>query len=180
MARITSYVGGARSGKSRLAVERALALGGRVVFVATLEPQDDEMRGRVEKHRRSRPESWLTVEAPRDLADALRTPGDARCTIVDCLTLWISNRLLAGETEHDILDAFNGVLAAARQSKGEVIFVSNEVGCGVVPESPLGRAFRDIAGLVNQRLAEASDEAYWVVCGRMIRIPSEETHVRPR
>ncbi len=171
MGRIIAYVGGARSGKSRLAVERAREFGDDVAFVATLEPQDDEMRARVERHRESRPASWSVLEAPRDVAGALgHLPPGAQCAVVDCLTLWISNLLLDDKGQDEILKAFDGVLAAAREAPAEVIFVSNEVGCGVVPERALGRAFRDVAGFVNQRLAAAADEAYWVVCGKAIKI----------
>jgi len=172
MGRIVAYVGGARSGKSRLAAERARAHGDAVAFVATLDPGDDEMRRRVEAHRRDRPASWRTVEAPRALAETIEELGRAplRCLLVDCLTLWISNRLCGGADPETILAEFDRVLAAARAAGAEAIFVSNEVGCGIVPEHPLGRAFRDVAGFVNQRLAAAADEAYWVVCGKAIRI----------
>ncbi len=170
MGRITAYVGGARSGKSRLALARARAFGDDVVFVATLQPKDDEMRARVERHRRARPDSWQTVKAPVDLARALRELPAVRCVVVDCLTLWTSNLLLDGRSETEVLDAFEDVIAAAREAPAEVIFVSNEVGCGIVPQSALGRRFRDVAGFVNQRLAEAADEAYWVVCGRPVRL----------
>jgi adenosylcobinamide kinase/adenosylcobinamide-phosphate guanylyltransferase len=170
MGRIAAYVGGARSGKSRLALARARAFGEDVAFVATLRPEDDEMRARVERHRRARPDSWRTVEGPVDLAPALRELPAAQCIVVDCLTLWVSNLLLDERTEAEVLEAFEDVLAAARKTPAEVIFVSNEVGCGIVPQSAIGRRFRDVAGLVNRRLAEAADEAYWVVCGRPVPI----------
>ncbi len=171
MGRIIAYVGGARSGKSRLAVERARSRGEAVVFVATLEPLDEEMRERIELHRRARPDSWTTVEAPRELARAIaEIPPRTGCVVVDCLTLWISNLLGDGRGEEAILGEFENVLAAARRSPAETIFVSNEVGCGVVPESAAGREFRDVAGLVNQRRVAAADEALWVVCGKAVGI----------
>lgn len=170
MGRVAAYVGGARSGKSRLALERARAFGDNVVFVATLVPGDDEMRSRVEAHRRTRPSSWETVEAPRDVARAVRDARGARCVLVNCLTLWLSNLLCDGADAETVLAGLDDAVAAARECPAEVILVSNEVGCGLVPETPLGRSFRDLAGLVNQRLADAADEAYWVVCGRAVRI----------
>lgn len=171
MGRIVAFVGGARSGKSRLALERAREYGEQVAFIATLEPLDDEMRARVEAHRRSRPSDWLVVEAPRELARALDDCGRrVRCVLVDCLTLWLSNMLCAGRDAESSLGELDRVLAAARSSPADAIFVSNDVGCGIVPENALARAFRDLAGLANQRLAQEADEAYWVVCGKAIRI----------
>lgn len=167
---IVALVGGARSGKSRLAVERARSAGDPVVFVATLEPLDEEMKERAEDHRRHRPPAWKTVEAPRELALALRGLSGAGCVIVDCLTLWVSNLLLSGSSPEAVVAAFDGVLEAARKLSGQVVFVSNEVGCGLVPGTPVGRTFRDCAGLVNQRLAAVADEAYFVVAGRMLDI----------
>jgi len=174
MGRVIAFVGGARSGKSRLALERAGSFGDAVAFVATLDLTDpncdNEMRERVEHHRRARPASWRTVLAPRDLAGAIRGLEDVRCCLVDCLTLWVSNLLCAGSDQEAILGAFDRVLEAARGSGAEVVFVSNEVGCGIVPENALARAFRDVAGLVNQSLVRAADEAYWVVAGKAISI----------
>jgi len=171
MGQIVAFVGGARSGKSGLAVERARSFGDAVAYVATLEPRDEEMRARIALHRRSRPAGWLPVEEPRELARALaELPGNVRCVIVDCLTLWLSNLLLDGRSERELLSAFEEVLAAARARDGETVFVANEVGCGIVPESALGRSFRDVAGLVNQHLVAAADEARWVVCGRAVAL----------
>ena len=151
--------GGARSGKSRWALERARKRGGRLVYIATAEALDDEMSGRIARHRAERESAFRTIEEPRELARAIRsTDGDA--LIVDCLTLWLANGM--GDVEDTI--------GAAKEHTGEVIFVTNEVGCGIVPDNALAREFRDLAGLVNQRFAEAADEVYWMVFGQALRV----------
>jgi adenosylcobinamide kinase/adenosylcobinamide-phosphate guanylyltransferase len=173
MGRITAYIGGARSGKSRLALQHAHTAGDDVAFVATCQPLDDEMRARVDRHRRERSKDWQTVECPIELAAALRSLSAPRCILVDCLTLWASNLLCAERSENEIFDAFADVLRAARELPGEVVFITNEVGCGVVPEHELGRRFRDVAGWINQRLGDAADDLYWVVCGRAVPLKRE-------
>ena len=161
---LTLLLGGARAGKSALAVRRARAFGGPVVFVATAEAGDAEMAERIARHREERDSAWATVEAPRDLAGALeRAPADA-CVIVDCLTLWVANRLDEGEAEIVRLAGEAAALAAARP--GPTIAVSNEVGMGVVPATPSGRLYRDVLGRVNAVWAEAASEAALVVAGR--------------
>lgn len=151
--------GGSRSGKSRWALDRARKRGGRLVFIATAEALDEEMAGRIAKHRAERGGEFQTIEEPLELARAIRSvQGDA--IVVDCLTLWLSN--VAG----DVDDA----ISAAQEHAGEVIFVTNEVGCGIVPDNALAREFRDRAGFVNQRFAEAADEVYWMVFGQPLRV----------
>ena len=151
--------GGARSGKSRWALERARKRGGRLVFIATAEALDEEMAGRIARHRADRGDEFATVEAPRELADAIRiAQGDA--IVVDCLTLWLANVMADSEE----------VIAAAKEHTAEVIVVTNEVGCGIVPDNALAREFRDRAGIVNQRFAEAADEVYWMVFGQPLRV----------
>ncbi|HSP70190.1 MAG TPA: bifunctional adenosylcobinamide kinase/adenosylcobinamide-phosphate guanylyltransferase [Bryobacteraceae bacterium] len=151
--------GGSRSGKSRWALDRARKRGGRLVFIATAESLDEEMAGRITKHRADRGEEFQTIEEPLELARAIRSvQGDA--IVVDCLTLWLSNG--AGDVEDAI--------SAAQEHTGEVIFVTNEVGCGIVPDNALAREFRDRAGFVNQRFAEAADEVYWMVFGQPLRV----------
>ena len=153
------YVGGARSGKSRLAVERARASGRPVVFVATAEPGDDEMIDRITRHRAERPPDWTTVEEPLDLAAALRdAPADAT-VIVDCLSLWVAN----GGGGDDAVDA-------ARARAALTIAVSNEVGLGIVPDNALARAYRDDLGRVNAAWVAAAAEAYLVVAGKTLRL----------
>ena len=162
-------LGGARSGKSSFA-EQLAKEGGRVLYVATAEALDDEMRLRIDHHRRQRPANWDTLEEPLALPSALATklPGYETC-LLDCLTLWISNRLLAREgdpgAEQEILAAASELLEVYEQSSATWIVVSNEVGLSVVPASPLGRTFRDVQGRVNQMFAARADRAYLLVAG---------------
>ncbi|HVU50774.1 MAG TPA: bifunctional adenosylcobinamide kinase/adenosylcobinamide-phosphate guanylyltransferase [Polyangia bacterium] len=166
--------GGARSGKSRFALARALALGEGGVFVATAEGSDDEMRARIARHREERGERLRTVEAPLDLPGALRRIFEedraADVVLVDCLTLWLSNLLVKGESADEALrrvEELRGVLARRRLP---IVLVTNEVGMGLVPETPLGRTFRDVAGLAHQRLARDADEVHVGVLGLMLRL----------
>jgi len=167
---LTLLLGGARSGKSTLAVRRARALGGPVVFVATGEALDGEMAERIARHRAERDAGWSTVEAPVDLAGALRgLPADA-CAIVDCLSLWVANLLQRDLGEADVvgLAVETGQLAAARPAP--TIAVSNEVGMGVVPPYELGRRYRDVLGRVNATWAELAADAALVVAGRALAL----------
>lgn len=169
--RLCLVTGGARSGKSRFAERRLdeLAPGGPWRYIATAEPLDDEMRARIAHHRARRGEKWRTTEAPRALADALRAPAEA-AVLVDCITIWLSNRILDGADDEALLAAADEVAAAARQSGLPVVFVTNEVGAGIVPEHALARRFRDVAGWVNQRLAAACDEVFLVAAGLPLRL----------
>jgi adenosylcobinamide kinase / adenosylcobinamide-phosphate guanylyltransferase len=168
-------VGGARSGKSAFAQHRAEAYaaerGAELVFVATAEPHDDEMRERIARHRADRSARWRTVEATRDLAPVLaeQTAPD-RIVLVDCLTLWLSNRLLEG----DDLDAAAEVLASALRSvEGPLILVSNEVGLGIVPDNALARRFRDAQGRLNQAVAAICSEVVLVSVGLPLLLKSD-------
>lgn len=161
-------LGGARSGKSRHAQALAEAEGGPLVFIATAQSFDDEMRERIARHRADRGERWRTVEAPVALAEAVAAadaPG--ACVLVDCLTLWASNLLLGEEDWPARLDALVAALAAMR---GRAILVSNEVGLGIVPDNALARRFRDLAGTINQRLAAAAGEVDLVVAGIVVPV----------
>jgi len=151
--------GGSRSGKSRWALDRARKRGGRLVFIATAEALDEEMSIRIAKHRAERGPEFTTVEEPLELARTLQS-AEADAIVVDCLTLWLANG--QGDVE--------GAIAAAREQAAEVIFVTNEVGCGIVPDNAMAREFRDRAGFVNQRFAEAADEVYLMVFGQALRI----------
>lgn len=153
------YVGGARSGKSRLAVERARAEGAPVVFVATGEARDAEMADRIARHRAERPAEWQTVEEPLDLERALRDAPPGATVIVDCLSLWVAN---GGRGD--------GAVEAAAARDGLTIAVTNEVGLGIVPDNALARAYRDDLGRVNAAWAAAADEALFVVAGRTLRL----------
>lgn len=156
--------GGVRSGKSRFALDRARREGAKLAFIATAEARDDEMRERIERHRANRGSDFVTIEAPIELAAALRSvQGDA--VVVDCLTLWLANIL-----DRDVDAATADLLKAAATSSACVIFVTNEVGCGIVPDNALAREFRDRAGILNQRVAEAASEVYWMIFGQSLRV----------
>lgn len=158
-------MGGARSGKSAYALsfERS---GMRKAFLATAEPGDAEMAARIQQHRQRRPAEWVTIEEPIEVPARLQAlEGQFDLAVVDCLTLWLSNLTLRGAGEEEVLRRADALLTAARGCKGTVVFVTNEVGLGVVPETALGRTFRDLAGLANQRVAQAADEVYLMVAG---------------
>ena len=167
-------LGGARAGKSRFALERARHLAGgsgrpgRVAFVATAEAGDQEMAARIARHRVERPPEWLTVEAPSDLAGALAAlAGRAEVVVVDCLNLWVANLL---GRDPDLTDESLGVALAAvtlllARPRFATLVVSNEVGSGVHPETPVGRRFRDLLGVANQAVARVADEVVLVVAG---------------
>lgn len=159
---VTLVLGGARSGKSAYAERLALAAG-RAVYLATAEAGDDEMAARIARHRARRGPQWTTWEEPRDLAAALpRLAGDGWPIVVDCLTLWLSNLMGAGR---DVEAERARLLAVLPELAAPVIFVANEVGLGLVPETPLGRAFRDEAGRLNQAIAAAADRVVFVAAG---------------
>lgn len=156
-------LGGARSGKSRYAQARAEALDGRHIFLATAEAYDEEMRDRIARHRADRDGRWQTVEAPRALSTAIRAHDchDA-VLLVDCLTLWISNLLLADAA---IDQAVAELCDTIRQFSGRLILVANEVGLGIVPDNELARRFRDAAGRANQLVAASADEVQILFAG---------------
>ncbi len=170
--RLFLVTGGARSGKSRYAEEFVESFGNEVSYVATLEAGDEEMGRRVERHKSRRPRSWRTVEAPLGVAEAI-AGSEEQVVLLDCLSGWVSNLLLAHEEwgEEAVLDAVLGatdeLLDAVRESEKTVVVVTNEVGSGVVPEYRLGRWYRDVLGLANQRVAAEAD----AVCLMAVGIP---------
>jgi adenosyl cobinamide kinase/adenosyl cobinamide phosphate guanylyltransferase len=146
--------------------------GGRVLFVATAEAGDDEMKKRIAAHRAARPAGWMTLEAPLDAAGAIRMAPPAEVVLVDCLTLLVSNLLLAvpENGEAAALAGTEALLAAMDRHPGTFILVSNEVGLGLVPDNPLGRAYRDALGRVNQLAASRVNEVYLVVAGLPLKV----------
>jgi adenosylcobinamide kinase/adenosylcobinamide-phosphate guanylyltransferase len=163
--------GGTRSGKSRFAQGLVEGWPGELLYIATAEVRDAEMRRRVELHQRDRGPRWHTREEPLDLPAALTAARAYGGALVDCLTLWTSNLLEHhGDDEGAIDRAVAGLAAALTQYPGRLCLVTNEVGSGIVPEHPLARRFRDRAGLVNQRIAAVATEAFLVVSGLPMRL----------
>ncbi|SEM91561.1 adenosylcobinamide kinase /adenosylcobinamide-phosphate guanylyltransferase [Loktanella fryxellensis] len=159
--------GGARSGKSALAERMTLTLGEPAVYIATAEAFDDEMAARIALHRSRRGPEWRTVAAPLDLAGALRDSDGGAPRLVDCLTLWLSNLMLA---DRDWEAAVADLCALIPQLTAPVVFVTNEVGSGIVPDNALARAYRDAAGLTNQRMAVACDDLWLCVAGYPMKV----------
>ena len=159
-------LGGARSGKSALALGLAAESGAPVVFVATGEAGDEEMAERIERHRRERPQHWTTVEEPVELGRALTAAPAGAAVVVDCLSLWVANLLELADVEEEAAR----VAAAAAARPGLTVAVTNEVGLGIVPDNELARRYRDVLGRVNAIWADAADEAYFVVAGRALRL----------
>lgn len=172
--RVRFLVGGARSGKSRLAVEMARS-DDEVLFLATARGSDEDMRRRIARHRDERPDGWRTLEVPVRLREAIGREVTPRQTVIlDCLTLWVSN-LMTGRDGAERFDAEGRVLKRADALADAIavygrrwIVVSNEVGTGLHPDTALGRRYRDLLGLVNQRIADAADQAYLVVAGQLL------------
>ena len=171
--KLVLILGGARSGKSTFAEAMAAERAARVLYVATAEPGDDEMRQRIAAHRLARPAVWQTLEEPLDLAGAIGDVVDGfDLVLVDCVTVWISNLLMAlgGEAATDddlrrVLDNVAALVELYRRGQASFVLVANEVGLGLVPPYPLGRLYRDALGRANQRLAAAADEVYFLVAG---------------
>jgi adenosylcobinamide kinase / adenosylcobinamide-phosphate guanylyltransferase len=159
-------IGGARSGKSRLAL-RLAERREPVVFLATGEPGDEEMRERIERHRRDRPAGWRTVEEPLRLRAALDAIGPEPTVVVECLSLWLANMLEASGPA-GIEDEAHAAAEMAARRPGLTVAVTNEVGLGLVPANPLGRGYRDLLGRTNAIWADAAEEALLVVAGQML------------
>jgi adenosyl cobinamide kinase/adenosyl cobinamide phosphate guanylyltransferase len=171
-AKITLIIGGARSGKSRYAEGVIAALPSPWIYIATAQPGDDEMAARIATHRSRRGADWRTVEAPRELAVALNACAGAP-VLVDCLTLWLSNLMLA---DADIETETGRLERALKNTASPVALVTNEVGSGIVPQTPLGRRFRDAQGILNQRMAALADRAVLMVAGLPLVIKPAPSH----
>lgn len=165
--RLTLLIGGARSGKSRHAETLATAHAAPWAYIATAEAYDDEMRGRIAEHRARRGEGWSTVDAPLDLAGALELLPDRQSVLVDCLTLWLTNHLLAG---HDLDHECGRLTDVLSRPRGAWFVVTNEVGQGIVPDNALARRFRDAAGRLNQQVAAVADEVLLMVAGLPLKV----------
>lgn len=161
MNRVTLVLGGGRSGKSRYAEGLATGWRGPKHYIATAEAFDEEMRARIADHRVQRGDGWRTHETPLDIVGVLNVCGE-NFVLVDCITVWIGNLMHHGRDALAAVDEFG---AALRATGARVVIVSNEVGLGLVPETPLGRAFRDAQGIANQRLAQVADEVVLIAAG---------------
>jgi adenosylcobinamide kinase/adenosylcobinamide-phosphate guanylyltransferase len=163
--------GGSRSGKSSFALNLAIERGQRRAFVATAQAFDEEMRERIARHRAERDDRFTTIEAPLDLTGVVRRE-DFDVLLVDCLTLWVSNQMMREETNGtpDLVACMDELVREAAQSEKLCIFVTNEVGCGIVPANALARRFRDLAGRLNQEMAKAAQEVYLLHFGIPVRL----------
>ena len=172
MKKTTFVIGGCRSGKSRQALELAEKISGsKRIFIATCMPFDDEMKQRIERHKRERDKSWKTVEAPVELSAAINENSrEGDVIIIDCLTLWINNLLMEIENPDVINQCIHKLILAIKEAKCPIILISNEVGAGIVPENKLARKFRDIAGFTNQKVAECADSVIWMIAGIPVSI----------
>lgn len=182
-------LGGARSGKSQFAQDTAQRTAQRVLYVATAEPLDEEMRHRIANHQKSRPRHWRTLETPMSVGQEIsETIGDAELVIIDCITLLVSNILTKGgiepanvdfeAVERQVVVEIQSIVACMKQSSAKFIIVSNEVGLGLVPDNALERAYRDILGRANQLLAKEVDEVYLMVAGIPIELKALTREVK--
>ena len=165
--------GGARTGKSSFALALARRLGPRRVYVATAEAGDEEMADRIAHHVRERGSDFGTVEEPVEVVEAIRKIEDVDVIVLDCLTFWLANLLLRNIAEEEILWEVRRLADTLREKPHHSIVVTNEVGMGIVPDSPLGRSFRDVCGRSHQLLAPIADEIYFGALGMIIRLKPE-------
>jgi adenosylcobinamide kinase/adenosylcobinamide-phosphate guanylyltransferase len=174
MSKITFILGGAKSGKSTFAVKLALRYR-KVAFIATAKALDKEMQSRIARHRECRPSHWKTFEEDLKITNIFdKIHPEFDCLVIDCLTLWVSNLLLAKIPPPLIEERARQLLKSLNLAKSRVIIVSNEVGLGIVPANKLARGFRDIAGSVNQIVAKNANEAYFMVSGIPSRIKNKK------
>lgn len=163
--KIIFITGGVRSGKSQFALQIGKEYSGPKAYLATAQALDEEMAYRIKKHKESRPAEWETIEEPREIVKKIKV-GEKFCLmLIDCLTLWISNLIMAGWSAEKILNETDDLLQACGQSRCSFILVSNEVGWGIVPENKAARVFRDLIGSVHQKIAREAEEVYLMVCG---------------
>ncbi|RUT91479.1 bifunctional adenosylcobinamide kinase/adenosylcobinamide-phosphate guanylyltransferase [Mesorhizobium sp. USDA-HM6] len=165
--RLTFIIGGARSGKSAHAEALATASPSPWVYIATAQAYDDEMRERIALHRSRRGEGWVTVDAPLDLTGAIEALPDHQAVLIDCLTLWLTNHMLA---EHDLEAECRRLCDVLSRPRGPWLVVSNEVGLGIVPDNALARRFRDAAGRLNQQVAAVADSVLMMVAGLPLKV----------
>jgi adenosylcobinamide kinase/adenosylcobinamide-phosphate guanylyltransferase len=166
MGKMIFITGGCRSGKSRFALDYADRHFSKKLYLATGEVLDEEMARRVENHKKARGPEWRTVEEPIEIVDKISGYGnETEVILLDCVTLWLSNLLLRWDNESRIMEEVDRLRMAMKESRATLIVVTNEVGMGIVPDNPLGRRFRDLAGTANQRMAEVADTVVFMVSG---------------
>jgi adenosylcobinamide kinase/adenosylcobinamide-phosphate guanylyltransferase len=172
MSKKTCFItGGARSGKSAFAERLANGFAGQRAYIATAQALDAEMAAKIEKHRKDRGVSWDTYEEPLAISELIRKlSGRYEVALLDCLTLWLSNIMAHTEGDDEIALRADELTMAVRDFGGVCIIVSNEVGLGIVPDNPLARKFRDLAGMLNQRIARVADEVYFTASGIPMKI----------
>ena len=169
--KIILITGGARSGKSRFAEELARQFPGSKAYLATAQALDEEMAERIRRHQNNRAADWQTLEEPLEVPDCLEAEGNRfDLILLDCLTLWVSNLMMAERKEQEILGEGDRLIQACQRAKGSIILVGNEVGLGIVPDNPPARMFRDLSGLIQQKVAREADEVYFLVSGIAQRI----------
>ncbi len=167
--------GGCRSGKSRYALQYANRHFSKKLFLATCEVLDEEMARRVENHKKVRGPEWTTIEEPVDIIKKIREYGrDGEVILIDCLTLWLYNLLMKWDNDLRVIDETEKLIDNVKQSPTSIILVSNEVGMGIVPADPLSRRYRDLLGMMNQRIAEALDTVIFMVSGIPIFLKGKE------
>jgi len=164
MGKIIFVTGPVRSGKSNFAVKYAIENFKDVIFIATAKPVDNEMKIRIEKHKKNRPSDWLTIEEDINIDEVVKDLKE-RDLVIDCITIWVSNMLLNNFSEEKIIKKVNKLIKSIRKNNLSAIIVSNEVGWGIVPENQLARVFRDIIGNAHQIISENSDYVYLLVSG---------------
>ncbi len=173
--RVIFVTGGCRSGKSQFALDYANRHFHKKLYLATCEPLDEEMVRRIEHHKLRRGSDWQTVEEPIKIAEAIKQHGkDMEVILLDCMTLWFSNLLMRKKEDREIMNELDKLIDAIRQAQSSFVIVSNEVGMGLVPGEPLGRRFRDLSGMANQKIAEAADRVVFMVSGIPIFMKGKE------
>ncbi len=164
--KVILITGGCRSGKSRFALNYANQHFSRKLYLATCEVLDEEMAQRIEHHKKMRGPEWQTIEESAAIVDKIRQYGDkVEVILLDCITLWLSNLLMKWNSDSRIMDEADRFIDVIKQSQTSLIIVSNEVGMGIVPAEPLGRRFRDLSGIINQKIAEVADTVIYMVSG---------------
>jgi adenosylcobinamide kinase/adenosylcobinamide-phosphate guanylyltransferase len=171
MGKVILITGGARSGKSAYALTIAGRKKGKVAFIATAQAKDAEMKSRISLHKVARPKNWVTFEEPHDIAILLKKLDPSfRTAVIDCLTLWITNLIMKKADDACIEKKTREMLDILKNNKIDAVFVTNEVGLGIVPDNKLARRFRDIAGRVNQAVARQADEMYFMISSMPLKM----------